>query len=55
VSISGNTDFWHNDRFTQSDQNRNGNNLFGTDRHEAALIPSLAPGVSHGYILRLFV
>jgi hypothetical protein len=36
VSISGNTDFWHNDLFTQTDQNRTGNNLFGTDRAYAS-------------------
>jgi hypothetical protein len=46
VSISGNTDFWHNDLFTQTDQNRTGNNLFGTDRLQNVEIELLTSGVA---------
>jgi len=30
--MSGNTDFWHNDPFTQTDLPFPGNNLFGANR-----------------------
>jgi len=33
--MSGNTDFWHNDRFTQTDHPFPGNNLFGANRRRS--------------------
>jgi hypothetical protein len=33
--MSGNTDFWRNDLFTQTALPSSGNNLFGANRHAA--------------------
>jgi hypothetical protein len=52
--MSGNTDFWRNDLFTQTDHLLPGNNLFGADRHVFAFSPGLGfqpapvykPGIS---------